>query len=156
MRIQKIEICRQGLNVGSVGRFRASRDIPLPYSIDTPSTTSVETIKQTPADTLPTAQVDLERQDHTASTSPGTQRRPSRAATPLQRGMSRVGALMSEAHAQDFERRKRPGVEDEHTDHEQEMHNSSSEEEEEDELYDENQHDIADAESLVTKQKRRV
>jgi hypothetical protein len=69
----------------------------------------------------------------------------------MQRGMSRVGALLSHAHAQDFERKRRRGVEDENSEHEvdHDMHNSSSDEDEEDAMDEENQHEIADAESLM-------
>lgn len=34
-------------------------------------------------------------------------------ATPIQRGIARVGTMMAQAHAQDFERKRRPNVGDE-------------------------------------------
>ncbi|KAI9753641.1 MAG: hypothetical protein M4579_005050 [Chaenotheca gracillima] len=165
------EVLRRGLwslfrveneHCTNVGRFRASRDVPLPYELPTPSTTSLDespttakpsTPKQKPhpqpqpTSPLPhaaTTDLDLERapthrttastrsQTYHASlpapqsTSPTTLRlRRSRGASttagagaaapltpnaPSPRGFARVGTMMAEAHAQDFERKRRPTV----------------------------------------------
>ena len=51
------------------------------------------------------------------SNSPATMRRrkplpPTPEATPMQRGIARVGTIIAAAHAQDFEKKRRPGVGD--------------------------------------------
>ena len=128
------EICRRGIwslfrveneHCTNVGRFRASRDVPLPYDIPSP------TMRRNVAETL------LEQDEHSLPPSPETSHRPRTtgtdveqtplsgdlrhrgtaeniaedpATTPIQRGIARVGTILGAAHVQDFERRRRPGV----------------------------------------------
>ena len=131
------EICRRGVwslfrveneHCTNVGRFRASRDVPLPYDIPSPTRSSHDAlIEQQDEDTtspsgppLPemprrprTTGADLENEP-----SSGQLRRRGTAeevadddnATPIQRSIARVGTLIGAAHVQDFERRRRPGV----------------------------------------------
>ncbi|KAI9807131.1 MAG: hypothetical protein M1825_005848 [Sarcosagium campestre] len=130
----------------NVGRFRASRDVPLPYDISTPSSAGDQGEGNQPDtqaggtengevdDTAPVplwrgkshtfashetdnhhVGTDLERA--TSSTTTGSRRSVSSlrrrqtmpatsVGTPLQRGIVRVGTLITEAHAQDFERKR--------------------------------------------------
>ncbi|RHZ61310.1 SPX and EXS domain-containing protein, partial [Aspergillus thermomutatus] len=82
--------------------FRASRDVPLPYEVASPE---VEVdrpgedmqLQDQHATTPLSAPADIE---HGTPITPGLATRP--------RGLSRVGSIMAAAHAQDFERRKRP------------------------------------------------
>lgn len=103
----------------NVHRFRASRDIPLPYALSTP-TDAVSMYEETydpssqqdpilegpETGTATGTDVDLER----VATSDTVRRRRQQQQQPPQmvRGMSRVGAIMATAHAQDFERKKKP------------------------------------------------
>ena len=109
----------------NVGRFRASRDVPLPYDVALPSPSAVEESRDqfacqmdaadsgelhgTGSHVASGAQV-TPKQSQTGS---GSLRRPagSTAAmpSPMQRGIARVGTIMTEAHAQDFERKRRGG-----------------------------------------------
>ncbi|KAI9889211.1 MAG: hypothetical protein M1814_005727 [Vezdaea aestivalis] len=148
----------------NVGRFRASRDIPLPYDFETPSTDTDGTIRE-PSDpqqassrtqaakgkttgglsTLQQAKsssvTDIERQDQPSGQASGTLRhRPLRASGSQAGGIARVGTLLSQAHAQDFERRRKPGVtsNDEEEAHANDAVDSSDEEDEdEDDLEEE-------------------
>lgn len=109
----------------NVGRFRASRDVPLPYDIPMPSPSAVEESRDQFAIDMDGAE---SRQLHRtgsqmasgaqvtpdpSQTGSGSLRRRagSTAAipSPMQRGIARVGTIMTEAHAQDFERKRRPG-----------------------------------------------
>lgn len=112
----------------NVGRFRASRDVPLPYDIPSPTPSVIEESRDrfvshedgatsgqmppTPASrTASGAQVGA---DLTQPASGSLRRRPQGTpvmggGTPIQRGIARVGTIMTEAHAQDFERKRRPG-----------------------------------------------
>lgn len=138
------EVCRRGLwtlfrveneHCTNVGRFRASRDVPLPYEI--PSHEPEENLHDDrhdmqpppPEPTDPVADSSL-RRPHTSSgadlesatsrasmPSPSTMRRRNRFSTttmpfesPIQRGMVRMGTAMATAHAQDFERKRRPST----------------------------------------------
>lgn len=131
----------------NVGRFRASRDVPLPYDIASTSTSTLNTpdpstdanAAEHHADTKkhkrlmpangrdglssahqqPTSRshassgADLERAAtaDTASSNLRQRRGNQQDATPVvQRGIARVGTMMAEAHAQDFERKRRPSV----------------------------------------------
>lgn len=120
------EVCRRGLwtifrveneHCTNVLLFRASRDTPLPYDLPKP---------HEDPDSYHPNDVQLQEHHHQASTitaqpsgatdvehgpKPSTPagasvrtRRPSRAAA----GIHRVGTIVASAHAQDFERRKRP------------------------------------------------
>ncbi|KAI9725070.1 MAG: hypothetical protein M1812_000346 [Candelaria pacifica] len=128
----------------NVGRFRASRDVALPYHLRLPasepasptiheldeeqSNTDISNTAKgkspvpSPAETARrrSSGTDLERATTTASQPPGSgslRQRKTRAAqvpTTLQRGFSRIGTLMTEAHAQDFERKRKPVVDEGH------------------------------------------
>lgn len=123
----------------NVGRFRASRDVPLPYEIPPSPTSSIaedldapeDMISHDPASPKPRRRSSAARRpSHQPETSQVTsgaalesalsdpssgslrQRRYAHSATtPVQRGMARVGAIMTQAHAQDFERKRKPGLE---------------------------------------------
>lgn len=111
----------------NVGRFRASRDVPLPYEIGPPSPTSSQEQHLPPSDDpalldrvspqtsygaalpLPAADTaDTSSSRLEAQTSAGSLRRRAPPNTPISRGIARVGTFITEAHAQDFERRRRP------------------------------------------------
>jgi hypothetical protein len=97
----------------NVGRFRASRDIPLPYSIPESHKESQETSRpsdeQAPAPS-PATGVDVERTPETTSSSLRLRRTRASATTPVERAMRRAGTIIGTAHAQDYEKKKRPGV----------------------------------------------
>ena len=124
------EICRRGMwtlfrveneHCTNVGRFRASRDVPLPYEIASPSPSipeeeepqphpSPEQHRRTaPFQASPSSvgtSSNLEAQPQSGS----LRRRQTLSNTPIQRGIARVGTIMTQAHAQDFERKRRPDV----------------------------------------------
>ena len=126
------EVCRRGIwtlfrveneHCTNVGRFRASRDVPLPYEL--PSPVREERLHNVPegaqSQASPTQTrwgapysatgADLESAS-TYPTSGSLRRRQTMdAGTPMQRGIARVGTIMNEAHVQDFERKRRPGLE---------------------------------------------
>ncbi|KAL8865215.1 MAG: hypothetical protein Q9198_009425 [Flavoplaca austrocitrina] len=109
----------------NVGRFRASRDVPLPYDMAMPSPSAVEESRDQFAEQMSSAEAGRLRptESHVASgaqvtpdvsqPASGSLRRRQGSApaipSPMQRGIARVGTIMTEAHAQDFERRRRPG-----------------------------------------------
>lgn len=108
----------------NVTRFRAARDVPLPYHMGEASPASIEAGTVGGAPTSPEAQ---RQQDINVTQSPGSAalariatgssrsgyrvspslRRRKAEPSPLARGLSRVGTMMHAAHAQDFERRKK-------------------------------------------------
>ncbi|OAP64773.1 hypothetical protein AYL99_00745 [Fonsecaea erecta] len=109
----------------NVGKFRASRDIPLPYDIPDSRMVSPVQRRQTPTAPQPT-----EPEEHVATgvdlesvpsrdVSLRQRRPPTTPRTPAMRALQRVGTIIGTAHAQDFERRRRPsededgGVDDE-------------------------------------------
>jgi len=140
------EVCRRGMWVifrvenehcTNVGRFRASRDAPLPYQLASSSTTTLTS--NSPQG--PTAQTPQEAQLNTESPdgvvyqpSPASRsaqstgadlsrvsshpQRPTDALrrrktdthveSPVTRALNRVGTLLHTAHAQDFERKRKP------------------------------------------------
>lgn len=132
------EVCRRGIwtlfrveneHCTNVGRFRASRDVPLPYEIE-PPTSSPEAENET-APVLPHHHMSPRSWRHSPQTfgggdaaaaassssnleaqhGPGTLRRRSTMGampSPIQRGIQRVGTIMGEAHTQDFERKRKP------------------------------------------------
>lgn len=129
------EVIRRGIwtlfrveneHTNNVKRFRASRDIPLPYSLevspkingqeqDTPKARRRKAVSQagspgTRRDTAATTgtDYDLERQN-TADSGTSTQRR-RMSETPALRALQRVGTVIAAAHAQDFEKKRRPEV----------------------------------------------
>jgi hypothetical protein len=129
------EICRRAMwalfrveneHCTNVGKYRASRDVPLPYEFVSqenlnPVTEHGLQVGTTPArEDLPVLQPHPEdfdvEQAQTSSSSihrPSTiRRRFTEAAlgdSPIARSINRVGTLITEAHAHDFERKKRPG-----------------------------------------------
>ncbi|KLJ10091.1 hypothetical protein EMPG_09903 [Blastomyces silverae] len=167
------EICRRGMwsifrveneHCTNVARFRASRDVPLPYEIPSPARTSLERLEEQQHDLsqqgslLDNSQtatgVDLENR-------PGSIRQRKMSTAPeLTRTLSRVGTMLANAHAQDFERRKQPGIlkdtsKDELSGSRHVRENSSTDEEaeEDDEEYDEEndeEHEFQDAERRVS------
>jgi len=97
----------------NVGRFRASRDIPLPYSIPESHKESQETSRpsdeQAPAPS-PATGADVERTPETTGSSLRLRRTKASAGTPVELAMRRAGTIIGAAHAQDYEKKKRPGV----------------------------------------------
>jgi xenotropic and polytropic retrovirus receptor 1 len=97
----------------NVGRFRASRDIPLPYSIPGSQKESQETShpsdEHAPAPS-PATGVDVERTPETTGSSLRLRRTKTSAATPVERAMRRAGTIIGTAHAQDYQKKKRPDV----------------------------------------------
>ncbi|KAI4134151.1 MAG: hypothetical protein LQ347_001771, partial [Umbilicaria vellea] len=137
------EVCRRAIwtlfrveneHCTNVGRFRASRDVPLPYDIPPSQPHSPVTEQERPSSDealhgvshqqfshrrasgadLETAAAYVEATPGSGSlrrrNTPSTMGQP---ATPMQRGMARVGTMMAQAHAQDFERKRRPNAGDE-------------------------------------------
>lgn len=109
----------------NVGRFRASRDVPLPYELEPPSPTSSQDQRPSPTDdpalldrvspqtsyggVQPTGATGLSSGHLEAQQSAGSSlRRRAPPNTPISRGIARVGTFITEAHAQDFERKRRP------------------------------------------------
>ena len=129
----------------NVGRFRASRDVPLPYDIADESRESLiskksdrlPTIDGTPNAPKPqtapsderaasgppspelshqtsrTTARDVESQNHLDNPSLRMRRRHSLATadSPVARALRRAASTMLNAHAQDYERKRRPGIE---------------------------------------------
>lgn len=159
-----------------MGRFRASRDVPLPYDIPSPN------IRRGVEDTL------LEQDENAAPPSPEIERRPRTTgadlehapssgnirrrgtaddvadddtATPIQRGIARVGTILGAAHAQDFERRRRPGVVGQSNtdmDGDDDGKGNSSDDEEDDEVDgsaegDSDERDVEVAEDIIRRQR---
>lgn len=112
------EVCRRAMwtlfrveneHCTNVGRFRASRDVPLPYDLPSPSGSEDSTKKATngkPTVFSPSRIEAQSAQDTLHRRSPFTG-----SESPLLRGIARVGTAMNTAHAQDFERRRPPASE---------------------------------------------
>ena len=125
------EVCRRGIwslfrieneHCTNVGRFRASRDVPLPYDLPSPLQAPFPTDERdeqhdqqpttiarrnTYADPIMGAfSSNVEAQQQ----SPRLRRRATlvESDTPIIRGIVRVGTAINQAHAQDFERRRAP------------------------------------------------
>ena len=109
----------------NVGRFRASRDVPLPYEITPPTPPSPEETSihdpAQPAEGQTAPSPAWHSPTQVATTSNLEAQQPSAGSslrrrgavphnTPIQRGIARVGTMMGEAHAQDFERKRKPGT----------------------------------------------
>ncbi|OCL14371.1 EXS-domain-containing protein [Glonium stellatum] len=112
----------------NVGRFRASRDVPLPYDIPSamtspssftrpstgvppqaqPAATPSPELQRTP--TFASALTPARTRDTTTSTRHRARHAVTKQPSPMVRGLSHVGTLLHAAHAQDFERKRRPGV----------------------------------------------
>jgi len=97
----------------NVGRFRASRDIPLPYSLPGTPKESHEmprpSDEQAPPSSAATG-ADVERSPETPGSSLRQRKTRTPAATPVERAMRRAGTIIGAAHAQDYEKRKRPDM----------------------------------------------
>ncbi|EZG05898.1 hypothetical protein H106_04392 [Trichophyton rubrum CBS 735.88] len=167
------EVCRRGMwaifrveneHCTNVGRFRASRDVPLPYDISM-TVSDEEAISSIPAAStsykdreskaspphalgrIPTGGTavssgaatqmpDLESGDGgDESTSSLRHRRYSQreGGTPPSGTLARVGTMLATAHAQDFERKKRPSILDDGKDSPNNGTSTDEEEEEEEE-----------------------
>ncbi|EEP78924.1 conserved hypothetical protein [Uncinocarpus reesii 1704] len=128
------EVCRRGIwsifrveneHCTNVSRFRASRDVPLPYDLPSDtfdqhsrpfeSTTIQQAAAGVPIAHLPPATpatgVDVERLAADNTTPSGMRHRHGTQPSETPGGtLARVGTMLANAHAEDFERRKRPGV----------------------------------------------
>lgn len=163
----------------NVGRFRASRDVPLPYAIPSSETASLDEY-QTP-DThsqihpSPRPRHGLGRPDisqaatgadlESAQDDPisgSLRRRPiaQTGTTPVQRGMARVGTIMTQAHAQDFERKRKPGLEQRSSRYGEQQSDSGESTDENEEEGAEGDHvkritteDIIDAHEIIRRQR---
>ena len=117
------EVLRRGMwlifrveneHCNNVGRFRASRDIPLPYSL--PSSPKENEHWPRPEDDLHHAQsatgADAEQTPQTQDSSLRLRRSHTHTATgptsPVERAIHRAGTIIGMAHAQDYERKKDP------------------------------------------------
>ncbi|KAG8529635.1 uncharacterized protein KY384_005115 [Bacidia gigantensis] len=126
------EVCRRGIwslfrveneHCTNVGRFRASRDVPLPYELPSPrsSISPTEGANRTPeqeptpiqrrhtyADIDGAGSTALEAQPSPGTGTPRLRRRATLAEsdTPIIRGIARIGTAMNQAHAQDFEKKR--------------------------------------------------
>ncbi|KAJ9622551.1 Xenotropic and polytropic retrovirus receptor 1 [Knufia peltigerae] len=130
------EVLRRGMwslfrveneHCNNVGKFRASRDIPLPYEItESPEVTgklvSPEDARRAPgtpatigqADGHVATGADLERQSTRDSSLRLRKSKTPSGGAPLTPGMQalrRVGTVIASAHAQDFQKRRRPETE---------------------------------------------
>ena len=184
------EVCRRAMwtlfrveneHCTNVGRFRASRDVPLPYEIpmdgEEELLDSHETRPSPPEQEVPSGPQDhgsqyqsrprarpgddLEQATTSSSApSPGTLRRrrtlpPLPSDSPLQRGIARVGTIISAAHAQDFERKRRPGMSRDNSKQPVLQHESmgSSDEDELEAEDPENEQDALDASAILERRR---
>ena len=131
------------------GGFRASRDVPLPYSLESSPKQSQELPR--PA-TAPSASVaNFEQAD---STTPASLRHrktwTGAEATPMTRSLRRVGTIMNQAHTQDFERRNRAGIVGDSPEHV--LANKHDDSSDEDDDNDDRKDDEADAQDMLQAQ----
>ncbi|KAH0840478.1 putative signal transduction protein Syg1 [Fonsecaea pedrosoi] len=140
------EVIRRGIwslfrveneHCNNVGKFRASRDIPLPYDIPDSRMVSPTQRRQTPTTPRPTEPeehiatgVDLESVP-SLDASLRQRRSPGMPRTPAMRALQRMGTIIGTAHAQDFERRRKPDDENNEADDEGDGGRSSDEEDDE-------------------------
>ena len=165
----------------NVGRFRASRDVPLPYEIPTEDQQENE-VGDDLRSSHPEQEVPLDSEDHEfqyplrphtrsgddleqattsgSAASPSTLRRrrtlpPLPADSPLQRGIARVGTIISAAHAQDFERKRRPGLSTDSSKQPVLQHESvgSSDDDELEAEDPENEQDVRDASAILERRR---
>lgn len=149
----------------NVGKYRASRDIPLPYSVTSSSAASLAQGEGVPAQPPhpPSIQapgtpaqatgVDLERQRTHDSTRRRTTAGPP---TPATRALTRVGTLLHAAHAQDFERKRKSeagtsGGQDEEDDDDDDDGMSDEDAKKRGEMNEEDAEDMARAEGLISR-----
>lgn len=126
------EVCRRAIwtlfrveneHCTNVGRFRASRDVPLPYDLPSPVEERLQDVPeedhehvrptQTRSNTgTPYTATGADLESVLSQPASGSLRRRQTvdSGTPIQRGIARVGTIMNEAHVQDFERKRRPGL----------------------------------------------
>ena len=130
------EVCRRAIwtlfrveneHCTNVERFRAARDVPLPYDIPILETPTLEeSVSTLPSHTRPPTKIVPPRSISDTFTpfapSSGAQRSATSSlrrrrsspspipATPIPRSIARVGTAMTQAHAQDFERRRPPSL----------------------------------------------
>ncbi|EXJ60731.1 hypothetical protein A1O7_04884 [Cladophialophora yegresii CBS 114405] len=120
------EVLRRGMwslfrveneHCNNVGKFRASRDIPLPYDLPDSRQASPIQQRQTATPRPPGQEQDDQRVAATGvdvearspdDSSMRRRRPPTTPRTPAMRALQRVGTIIGTAHAQDFERRRRP------------------------------------------------
>lgn len=124
------EVCRRGIwtlfrveneHCTNVGRFRASRDVPLPYDLPSPyqdpspTDSNNEVRDEVPvpiarSDTYVDGPSGATSSSLEAQQSPRLRRRGTLTDrdTPIIRGIARVGTAINQAHAQDFERKRKP------------------------------------------------
>ncbi|KAF2021225.1 EXS-domain-containing protein [Aaosphaeria arxii CBS 175.79] len=133
------EVCRRGMwtlfrveneHSTNVGRFRASRDVPLPYDLSTPSPeVSIHEPGSRPASQqaeisspmppprtpvtpgiMPERTQTVEDGDVEFGQAQAAARRRDQESTdsPIARGLSRVGTILRSAHVQDFEKKRKP------------------------------------------------
>lgn len=144
------EVLRRGLwtlfrveneHCNNVGRFRASRDVPLPYEIEhessqdlldktsgdedrrptqtteggeqVPASDGVQTSQQLPSERLSrdgtrASATDIEQGNGPPSVASLRRRRPSLTNSPIARALRQAGNTMRSAHAQDYERKRKP------------------------------------------------
>lgn len=100
----------------NVGRFRASRDVPLPFHLQSSDSLSALEAGQVKSDSQsaardPATPAKAPRGSDAATTTGSEQHgTPSvrrRKGSPRRGGLARVATLLADAHAQDFERRKK-------------------------------------------------
>jgi hypothetical protein len=91
----------------NVALFKASRDVPLPYDLESRSRKSLAAEKHPVVSSTPTATPSLEHRSRTAalvrqaSETSSIARRPARA----------FSTMLANAHTQDFEKKRKPGAE---------------------------------------------
>ncbi|PWY96397.1 EXS-domain-containing protein [Aspergillus sclerotioniger CBS 115572] len=104
------EVCRRGVwtifrveneHCTNVLLFRASRDVPLPYQVAAPHPQGDQQ-----ADGMPLQDQHPQPAPSVGDVEQGTPSTPGMSVR--NRGLSRVGSLLAAAHAQDFQRKKRP------------------------------------------------
>jgi len=166
------EVCRRGIwtlfrveneHCTNVGRFRASRDVPLPYELPSPASSPLADVPEhgPPSERRPSHDLRLSQQATPASTGidieraasqPGSgslrRRQTADTLTPVQRGIARVGTAINQAHAQDFERKRRPGLGDVGEDKDAEEEEGSSDDSGE-ETGTENAQDVMGAQDIL-------
>jgi xenotropic and polytropic retrovirus receptor 1 len=152
------EVARRGMwaifrveneHCANVGRFRASRDVPLPYSLESSPKQSQELPR--PATAPPSSGVDLEQAESTTQGSLRHRRTWTGAeATPMTRSLRRVGTIMNQAHTQDFERRNRAGIVGDNPEHV--LANKHDDSSDEDDDNDDRKDDEADAQDMLQAQ----
>ncbi|ODH38139.1 hypothetical protein ACO22_02553 [Paracoccidioides brasiliensis] len=119
------EVCRRGMwsifrveneHCTNVARFRASRDVPLPYVIQTPSGPSLGEVPEQQSNAVQQENVPSEQQAATGFDvengveNGSIRQRKASYAPDIARTLTRVGTMLAMAHAQDFERKNQLGI----------------------------------------------